>query len=201
VKRVQAKRHPEGARVQEDELPRHDADHGVMDLAQPDASPDGGEIAIEILLPRTVGDHHDGGCARALVVQGKRSAMERRDPRDAECGRGELRYCDELDPPVREDEVALRRPGCTEVLDRRELFAPPREVVQRRSVRATRGSIPVPDRDDPLGLDVWQVAVQHPPHDLGSRCACPDPERDREPADDRQPRVLDQHPEAEDEVE
>jgi hypothetical protein len=79
----------------------------------------------------------------------------------------------------------------------RSVPAPDREVVQHARLLPTLATVPALDLHDPVAAGERQRRVNRHAHHLEDDRADPDGERHREPADQRQPRILHEHPAAE----
>jgi hypothetical protein len=148
-----------------------------------------------------VPDHGDGGRAGALVGVGERAAEERARGRDAERRGADLRHVRRQRLAVARDEVALRQPVRPELRDRLQLGAPGGEVVQHARLRAPRGRVPALERHHAVGVGEGEPRGEHLAGELERARGHPDGEREGEPADEREPRVLHEHADAELEVE
>ena len=89
---IQTERHPEWPAGQGFEPLRHDPHDRVHRAAQTDRAPDDGRITVKLPLPDGVPDHHDWRGVRPLVFGRQGAPEKRRDSRELECRRRDLRY-------------------------------------------------------------------------------------------------------------
>jgi hypothetical protein len=201
VEHARAKRCPRVVRDRKREAVRHHAHHGGVRLSELHGPPDDLRVAREARLPHVVAKDHHRRRSGLLVRRHEGAAQQRRRRSDPEPRRGDRRDLHREDLPVTPLEVAcdvLPRP---EVGHRPHRLAPDTEVVRRARLRVARLHVPVPQVHDAVALRQRQRGTDEQHHHLEYDDADPDGERHRESADDGQPRILDQHPAAELEVE
>jgi hypothetical protein len=147
-----------------------------------------------------VPDDDDGRRSGPLVRLDETPAHQRRDPRQPERRRADLGHLDRLAAAIAGDQVALERAVRAKVPHGRQLRAPRGEVVRHVRLHPTPLRVPVLDRHDATAVRQRERRANDLRDHLESGRADPDRERDGESADERQPRVPQQHPEAELEV-
>jgi len=194
---VDPERNPQLLRARKRESVRHHADDSGRHAGDANRAADDAGIALKAALPQVVSDHRDDRRVRTFVHLHERPSEQRWDAQYAERGRGHLGGEDGFGQTSGDHEIPRDRAVRAKVVHGLERLAPHHEVVRRAELRTVRRRVPVLHDDDPVALR----KRNHGKHELANRfegpCPHPDGERHGDAADDRQYRVLDQHPTAE----
>src|SRR5215203_5608372 len=121
--------------------------------------------------------------------------------RESKGGCGDLGDFARLPRQTGRDQVPLDGTVRSDVFDRAELLAPDEQVVHQTRLLALRLRIPVANHDDPIAVVERQCRRDDLGEELERGNAHRDAERNRHTADRGQARVLDQHSDAELEIE
>jgi hypothetical protein len=201
VKHVRAERRPRFVRDREREAVRHHAHHGGVRVPDLHGSPDDRGVGREARPPQVVAEDHHRRRTGPLVLRHEGAAQQRRRRGDAEPRRGDRRDLHRAGLAVTPGEVARDVFPRPEVGHRPHRLAPDAEVVQRARLRVARLQVPVSQVHDAVALRQRQRGADEEHQHLKDDGADTDRERHCESADDRQSRILGQHPAAELEVE
>ena len=114
-----------------------------------------------------------------------------------ERGGGELRHLDRLGSRVADDEISSVRAVRPQVLDRAQLAPPFEEVADDAWLGLVRQGVLRLDQDDAVAFGQRDRRRQELARQVVPACANPDRDGERQPARERQARVLQEHPESE----
>ncbi len=176
---------------------RHDADHGGWCVPQLHDRADDVVPTAEGAVPRVVSEHDHAGGSGHLVRVEQRTTEQRRHTCRAERGGRHLRYLDQIGSRVADDEISGVRAVGSQVLDRSQLAPPFEEVTHDACLGLVGQRILRLDHDKAVAFgerDRWRLDLAH---EVVRARANPDREGERQPASDRQARVLQEHPESE----
>ena len=200
VQRAQAERDPGFVKSREFEPLGHDADDRAFHVPEADASSDDAGVASEPCLPRAMADDDHRRRAWLFVIIRQQAADYRSHSREPQRRRADLGDNDRLGNVRARDQIALERSVGAEIRDRPELLAPDCEIVQSLIGRAVRRGVPQPDLDDAIALVEGECRPGHLRREFERGRSRRDCEGHRETADERQARILDEHPRAKLEV-
>lgn len=193
VRWPKAQRDPVVLAFGESESIGHHADHGVLDVAEPDPLPDDLRVGGESVLPLIPADHHDRQRTLALVPVDQGTSEHRRHAGDSECRSADLGNADGFHRAARCDEIPCDDAIGADIGDGFQL--PPRiQVVQHARLRLIGGGVPVLDRHNPIAVLERQGSVDD---GIESRGGCPtsDHNGDGESTGEREARIAHEHPE------
>ncbi len=180
---------------------RHDANDGMVHLAQLHGCVERGGIRAEPAAPHRIADHHDGCRARPFIVRADDTAHHRGDTGHCESRGGHLGYLDRFRCSGRDDQVLRQRPEGADVLHRRELLSPGQEILLHERLRLVLLRVPLLKRDDAVPLRQRQIrGTQLLADDREHRHGNGDRDRDTEDCDGTQRRMADQHPDGQTEI-
>ena len=197
---VHAERYPDPFIAGEPEGVRHHADDRRGRRAHVHRSSQDVRCAVEARSPHRLADDHHQRLARRLVLRREHAAQEWDRSHHPERAGGNLRARYGFHSPVLGREVALEHHGGAEVRDGLQPASPGCEVVQRTRLRAGRPRVPVDDRHHGGGIPNRQSRVQPLVQGFEVHGAERDPDRERQGANDGEPRVPHQHAEPDLEV-
>ena len=182
----------------EREALRHHADDGMRSGPQLDGPSQNGGITREPIPPDVLADHDHGRRALALVVLHEIPAHQRPDPSHSESRGAHRRNADALRLCAGSDQVWRKRSECADLLNGFQLFAPDVVIVQDAPFGLACRRVPNLNRDNAVAFLEGQrrsqeVAINDAEPAGGDR----DGHRNAEAPDQRKTGVLDQHPDAE----
>jgi hypothetical protein len=149
------------------------------------------------LLPDVISEHDHGGCTRAFVGLDQGTAENRRDAHELK-GRGRnLGHRDRFGIRPPHCQQSLERAIGAELFHRFELLPPDHEVVQQSPLVANDARIAHFDLDDAVAFRERNCGTEEIAGDVVPAGAKTDRNRNRQPAGNRQPWILHQHPQAE----
>ena len=149
---VHAQRRPDALAHGEAEAFRHHADDRCGGGAQLHRSTHHCRITREACLPQRVTDDDHRRLRRLFILLRQRTTQQRCRPHQPERVGRDLRSPHRLHAPVLGGEVAHEDNRRAQVVDRLDLLAPDREVVQRSPFGRERVHVPVANRDHTVGI-------------------------------------------------
>ena len=195
---ARAQRHPEAMIDREREALRHHADYGMRSGPQLDGPSQNGGITREPIPPDVLADHDHGRRALALVVLHEIPAHQRPDPSHSESRGAHRRNADALRLCAGSDQVWRNRSECADLLNGFQLFAPDVVIVQDAPFGLACRRVPNLNRDNAVAfLEGQRRSQEGAINDAEPAGGDRDGHRNAEPPDQRKTGVLDQHPDAE----
>ena len=173
-----AKRCPELEVQRKDEITRHDADDGVLRVAELDHAAEDRRIAGKAAGPDLLADHRDGRRRRVLVAVLQISSANRIDPGDAKSSGTHFGDAYRLWCAAGPDEVADNRAIRTDVDERGRLLTPGGDIPSGGG-QAAALHVLVVERDDAMAVRERHHRVANFVHQAVG--ACGDRNRGRHP--------------------
>ncbi len=147
--------------------------------------------------PEVVTQQHDGLGAGPIVAVAEAAAQDGLDAERLERADRELAAAESLRPPFLRGQVERREPERAEFLERRLPRLPDRQVLHADGLAGlVLGSFRRDQGDDAIGVRERQALEQPAVDDAEDRRAEADAQAERQNGDQRQRRVLDEHPDA-----